>query len=142
VADPSEVECPANVVQLGRMALQASPHHLVALARRWLDCFNRQDLAGLLALYDSEAVHTSPKLRAREPQTRGEIRGRAALEAWWADSMRRLPQLRYEEQHLTAQGDRVFMEYLRTHPGEEPLTVAEVLVCRGGRIVASHVFHG
>jgi len=34
------------------------------------------------------------------------------------------------------------IEYLRTDPGDEPLEVAEVLVCRGGMIVASHVFHG
>jgi 8-oxo-dGTP diphosphatase len=142
VADPAEVPCPPNVAQLGRMALREGSDALLALARRWLDCFNRRDLEGLLTLYDEAAVHTSPKLRAREPATLGQIRGRPALRTWWADAMQRLPQLRYEVRHLTAQGERVLMEYTRTHPGEEPLEVAEVLVCRDARIIASHVFHG
>ena len=57
--------------------------------------------------------------------------------------MERLPDLRYEERHLTAMGDRVVMEYLRTNPGDEPLMVAEVLVTNdAGTIRASHVYHG
>ncbi len=47
-------------------------------------------------------MHTSPSLREREPATNGEIRGRAALRAWWADAMERLPALRYDLLHLTA----------------------------------------
>ena len=40
-------------------------------------------------------------------------------------------------------GDRVFMEYLRTNPGESPYMVAEVLVAGpDGKIRASHVYHG
>ena len=119
------------------------PTPLVALARRWLAAFNGRDLEALLSLYEESAVHTSPKLRAREPATNGEIRGVAALRAWWADAMQRLPELRYEERHLTAMGDRVFMEYLRTNPGEAPYMVAEVLVVGAtGKIRASHVYHG
>lgn len=116
---------------------------LLALARAWLDAFNARDLERLLALYEADAVHTSPKLRAREPATKGEIRGKDALRAWWRDAMDRLPGLRYEAQHLTAMGDRVFMEYVRTNPGDEPLLVAEVLVATAaGTIRASHVYHG
>jgi 8-oxo-dGTP diphosphatase len=140
VTDGAEVPCPLNVRQLVDVALHGSP--LIALARRWLAAFNRRDLEGLLALYADDAVHTSPKLRARQPETGGEVRGKAALRAWWDDAMRRLVGLEYREQHLTASGGRVFMEYLRVVPGEPDLVVAEVLVVRGGVIVASHVFHG
>lgn len=136
------VECPVNVRELGLLALAAGPVHLVSVARRWLSTFNARDLDGLLALYADDAVHTSPKLKVREPASQGMVRGKAALRAWWADSYARLPGLRYEEKHLTASGDRVFMEYLRVNPGEESYVVAEVLVVRGGRIVESHVFHG
>jgi ketosteroid isomerase-like protein len=115
---------------------------LHALARAWLDAFNGRDLDRLLGLYADDAVHTSPKLRARDPATNGEVRGKAALRAWWADSMQRLPGLRYDVRHLTAEGDRVIMEYERINPGEAPYMVAEVLVCAGGRIRASHVYHG
>lgn len=133
-------ECPENVRELVETALHGHP--LVALARRWLTAFNARDLDGLLALYEDDAVHVSPKLRDRHPETRGEIAGKDALRRWWADAMTRLPDLRYQELHLTAMGDRVFMEYLRTVPGEPDLIVAEVLVARDRRIHRSHVFHG
>jgi ADP-ribose pyrophosphatase YjhB (NUDIX family) len=142
VADPSEVDCPLNVRQLGRIALFGGGSALVALAKAWLDAFNRRDLDRLLSLYADTAIHTSPKLRARDPRTNGEVRGKAALRAWWADSMERLPGLSYEERHLTASGDRVFMEYERINPGEPSYMVAEVLVVRDGLIVSSHVYHG
>jgi len=142
VEDAGGLPCPPNVAVLVRMAREAGEGPLVALARRWLHTFNYRDLDGLLALYADDAVHTSPKLRDRHPETKGEVRGKAALHRWWRDAMDRLPGLRYEEQHLTASGDRVLMEYLRTVPGEADLLVAEVLVVRDGVIVASHVFHG
>ena len=140
VADAREVECPPNVVQL--VALARGAHPLVDVARRWLARFNARDLDGLLALYADDAVHVSPKLRDRQPETRGEIRGKDKLRTWWADAMQRLPGLRYEEQHLTAAHERVFMEYVRSAPGEPEILVAEVLVVRAGLIHESRVFHG
>lgn len=142
VADAGGLDCPGNVKELVRLARFAGEGPLHALARRWLEAFNTRDLDGLLALYAEDAVHTSPKLRDRHPDTAGEVRGIAALRGWWRDAMDRLPGLRYQPLHLTASGDRVFMEYLRTVPGEPDLVVAEVLVVRDARIVASHVFHG
>jgi 8-oxo-dGTP pyrophosphatase MutT (NUDIX family) len=142
LSDAGELDAPTNVKELVRMALSAGSSSLEAVARAWLDAFNGRDLERLLALYADDAVHTSPKLRDRKPETKGEIRGKAALQAWWADAMQRLPSMRYEEQHLVASGGRVFMEYLRTVDGEAPMLVAEVLVMKDGRIVSSHVYHG
>ena len=114
----------------------------LGIAKRWLDCFARSDIDGLLALYADEAVHTSPKIRARHPETGGFLRGKAALRAWWADAFARLPGLRYEPTGFTADDGRVFMEYVRKLPGEADLPVAEVLEVSGGLIVASRVYHG
>jgi hypothetical protein len=123
--------------------MSISTDRLLTLARTWLAAFNGRNLDGLLSLYAPDAVHTSPKLRARDPSMNGEIRGVSALRAWWQEAMERLPGLRYEEQHLTAMGERVFMEYLRHNPGESPYVVAEVLVVGAdGKIRASHVYHG
>jgi ketosteroid isomerase-like protein len=122
--------------------MSADPEALRAIARRWLDCFARQDLEGLLALYTDDAVHTSPKIRVRHPETGGVLRGKPALRAWWADAFARIPDLSYELQTLTADEERVFMEYLRRAPGEPDLPVAEVLDVTAGVIVASRVFHG
>ena len=112
------------------------------LARRWLDCFARHDLDGLIALYADDAVHTSPKIRVRHPETGGALRGKPALRAWWADAFARLPELRYELRAVTADRERAFVEYLRLAPGEPDLPVAEVFDVRAGLIAASRVYHG
>lgn len=123
-------------------ARMGDPAHLTVIARAWLDRFEQRRLDDLLALYADDAVHTSPKIRLRHPETGGELRGKAALRAWWGDAFARLPDMRYVERGLTAGGDRVFMEYVRVVPGEPELPVAEVLEVQGGLIVASRVYHG
>lgn len=142
-ADVVALDCPTNVRELVLRALVGGRHALVGMARAWLARFNARDLDGLLALYADDAVHVSPKLRARQPETQGEICGRAALATWWSDAFQRLPQLRYEERRVAADGDSVFLEYLRKVPGEADLVVAELYVVdRSGKIARSHVFHG
>jgi ketosteroid isomerase-like protein len=115
---------------------------LLAIAEAWLACFERRDLDGLLALYADDATHTSPKIRARHPDTGGLLRGKPAMRAWWQDSFDRLPSMRYVPTSLTADHDRVFMEYVRHVEGEPDMPIAEVLDVRDGLIVASRVFHG
>lgn len=112
------------------------------IARAWLQAFNAHDVDALVALYADDGTHTSPKIRALHPDTGGKLRGRGALAAWWQDANRRLPGLLYELTALTANEDRVFLEYLRHAPGEAPMPVAEVFDVRDGRIVASRVYHG
>jgi ketosteroid isomerase-like protein len=115
--------------------------HLKKTAQAWFDAFNAHDLEMLLALYDEQAEHYSPKLKVHKPETNGLIKGKPALRAWWADAFKRLPELHYELIQLTAEGKQVFMEYIRKTPGEEDLRVGEVLVIRNGKIVASRVYH-
>jgi ketosteroid isomerase-like protein len=124
------------------MTWQASPATLRRIAESWLACFERRDLDGLLALYADDATHTSPKIRVRHPETGGVLRGKAAMRAWWQDSFERLPSMKYVPTSLTADNDRVYMEYVREVAGEAPYPVAEVLDVRDGLIVASRVFHG
>ena len=118
------------------------PNDLIRVARAWLQAFNAHDVAALLALYAEDATHTSPKIRALHPDTGGKLVGHAALGKWWREANARLPGLRYEETALTADSDRVFMEYLRHAPNEAPMPVAEVLEVRAGKIIASRVYHG
>lgn len=141
VRDTAGLACPRNVEELVRMAIFGGDA-LEALARAWLDAFNARDLDRLLGLYAEDARHYSPKLKARQPETEGWVRGQAALRAWWDDSFRRLPGLRYEERAVTAGRDRVVLEYERTVPGEAPMRVAETYAVRDGRITESRVFHG
>jgi 8-oxo-dGTP pyrophosphatase MutT (NUDIX family)/ketosteroid isomerase-like protein len=142
VTSADGLEAPPNVGQLARVALAAVPAERAPLtvARRWLDAARARDVDALVGLYAEDAVHRSPKLRAKVPS--GQIGGRVALRAYWTGVFARLPQLSYTLRALIADGDRVTIEYLREVPGEPPLEVAEVLDVKAGQIVASRVFHG
>ena len=114
----------------------------LTIATHWLKAFNAHDLESLLALYDDDAVHYSPKLKLRHPETEGFFRGKTALRAWWQDALDRLPSLQYVPAALTADAERVFMEYTRHVAGEPDMQVAEVLEITDGLIIASRVYHG
>lgn len=112
------------------------------IAEAWLVAFNAYDVDALLALYADDATHTSPKIRALHPETDGKLRGKADIAAWWRGAIGRTPGLRYEKTALTADHERVVLEYVRYADGQEPLPVAEIFDVREGRVVASRVFHG
>jgi heme-degrading monooxygenase HmoA/ketosteroid isomerase-like protein len=120
----------------------SDPATLRTIAETWLACFERRDLDGLLALYADNATHTSPKIRVRNPESGGVLRGKAAMRAWWQDSFDRLPSMKYVPTSITANNERVYFEYVREVAGEPPYPVAEVLDIKNGKIVASRVFHG
>lgn len=111
------------------------------IAIKWFEAFNHHDLERLLSLYDEEAEHYSPKLKVRQPETNGLIKGKSALRQWWKESFDRLPSLHYKVIQLTPHDNRVFMEYIRKVDGEEDLHVGETLVINNGLIVASRVYH-
>jgi ketosteroid isomerase-like protein len=119
-----------------------TPEKLQSIAFKWFDAFNNHNLEQLLSLYDDDAEHFSPKLKIRKPETLGLVTGKQALRDWWQDAFDRLPTLHYKVTSLTANSDRVFMEYIRTVDGEEDMLVAEVLVVKENKIVASRVYHG
>ena len=112
------------------------------IAAEWFDAFNEKDLEKLLSLYHDNARHYSPKLKMRQPETKGMVTGKAALRAWWQDSFERLPTLQYTPVSLTENDHRVFMEYIRFVKDEPEMMVAEVLEIRNELIVASRVYHG
>ena len=112
-----------------------------AIAQHWFDAFNAHDLEKLLALYSDNAQHYSPKLKIRQPETNGLIKGKDALRLWWQDSFERLPSLRYEPTRFIADEANIFMEYIRHVDGEDNIIVGEVLEIQDGVIVASRVYH-
>ena len=113
-----------------------------SIALAWFAAFNAQNLDELLSLYDDQAKHFSPKLKIRHPETNGLVIGKEALRIWWQDAFDRLPTLHYKVTTLTANSDRVFMEYIRTVDGEDDMLVAEVLEIEHNKIIASRVYHG
>lgn len=114
----------------------------LSIAHAWFEAFNSHNLEKLLSLYDDDAEHFSPKLKIRHPETKGLLTGKNALRTWWQDAFDRLPTLNYKVTSLTANSDRVFMEYIRTVANEEKMLVAEVLEIKNNVIIASRVYHG
>ena len=111
-------------------------------AEKWFDAFNSKDLNALLELYDENAAHYSPKLKIRQPETGGFIKGKGQLRDWWKDAFERLPTLHYKPNYFISDSTKIFMEYVRSVAGEEDLVVGEVLFFTNGKIVESKVFHG
>ena len=119
-----------------------TPEKLQSIAFKWFETFNNKELEKLLSLYDDDAIHFSPKLKIHNPETQGLITGKQALREWWQEAFDTQPSLNYKVKSLTANGDRVFMEYIRTVDGENDLLVAEVLDIKENKIIASRVYHG
>jgi limonene-1,2-epoxide hydrolase len=113
-----------------------------AIAKKWMQGFNEHNVENILSLYDDNAQHFSPKLKIRKPETHGLIIGKEQMRAWWKDAFERLPTLKYDPVKFTADEEQVFMEYTRLVDGEEPMSVAEVIEIKDGKIVASRVYHG
>lgn len=114
----------------------------MSIAYKWFEAFNNHNLEQLLSLYDEKAQHFSPKLKIRKPETNGLVEGKEAMREWWKDAFDRLPTLKYQVTSLTANENRVFMEYVRSVNDEPDLLVAEVLDIRDGKILYSRVYHG
>mgnify|MGYP003552169072 FL=1 len=114
----------------------------LTIAKLWLNAFNEHNLEVLLDLYADDAQHFSPKLKIRQPEANGLIIGKDAMRAWWQDAFERLPDLVYREEQLTANNNRVFMEYTRIVGGEPNMSVAELLEIKNGKIIFSRVYHG
>ena len=107
----------------------------LSIAHKWFEAFNNHNLEQLLSLYDNDAEHFSPKLKIKKPETLGLVKGRQALHDWWQEAFERLPTLNYKVTSLTANTDRVFMEYLRTVANENEMLVAEVLEIKDEKII-------
>jgi len=110
------------------------------IAHLWFDAFNAHNLCNLLALYNDNAKHYSPKLKLHQPETNGLIVGKAALSNWWQDSFERLPTLKYEPNFILVDGNKVFFEYIRKVDGQIDSIIAELLVIENGLIIESKVY--
>lgn len=114
----------------------------LSIAHKWFEAFNNHNLEQLLSLYDDAAEHYSPKLKIKKPETSGLVKGKKALNDWWKEAFTNIPSLNYKVTSLTANENRVFMEYLRSAENENDLLVAEVLEINEEKIVFSRVYHG
>ncbi|SHF88146.1 SnoaL-like domain-containing protein [Flavobacterium segetis] len=119
-----------------------TPEKLQSIAFKWFDTFNNKELEKLLSLYDDEAVISNSQLKSLKPETNSFVSGKQALRQLWQDVFERFPSIHYKVKSVTANGDRVFMEYIISVENAEDMLIAEVLDIKEDKIIGSRVYRG
>jgi ketosteroid isomerase-like protein len=73
-----------------------SPEKNLSIAHAWFEAFNSHNLEKLLSLYDDDAMHFSPKLKIKHPETNGYVTGKESLRNWWQEAFYTIPSLQYK----------------------------------------------
>ncbi|MFD0634521.1 nuclear transport factor 2 family protein [Catenulispora yoronensis] len=63
---------------------------------RWARAWNAHDLEAVLAQFTDDAEFSSPVAAQLLPGSDGVVRGKEALRAYWAEGLRRIPDLHFE----------------------------------------------
>ncbi|MBN8829389.1 MAG: nuclear transport factor 2 family protein [Sphingomonadales bacterium] len=103
-------------------------------AARWCEAWNARDLDRVLAHFADEVVFTSPVAARIVPGSEGRITGKAALRAYWAEGLRRIPDLHFTVEHVFGGIDMAVIQY-RNQAG---VRVSEVLAFEDGLVVRGH----
>jgi ketosteroid isomerase-like protein len=103
-------------------------------AERWVRNWNAHDLEGLLAHFTDDVVFTSPVAAQVVPGSGGVVRGKEALRQYWAEGLRRIPDLHFTVEAVYAGVRTVVINY-RNHVGNP---VCEVLTFDGPLVVEGH----
>lgn len=99
-------------------------------ARLWCAAWNAHDLDRVLALFHDDVVFTSPIAATMLPDTSGRVDGKSALRIYWAEGLRRLPDLHFTIEAVFEGVGTLVIQY-RNQKGA---LVSEVLVLEQGRV--------
>jgi hypothetical protein len=97
--------------------------------REWVEAWNRRDVEAVLRHFHDDAVFSSPLAMKIVPGSDGVVRGKEALRAYWAEGLKRSPNLHFVVQAIYTGANAIVINY-RNHNG---VLVNEVLVFEGAR---------
>jgi hypothetical protein len=103
-------------------------------AEAWLKAWNRRDVDAVLAHFHDDVVFTSPVAARVMPDSKGVVRGKAALREYWRAALKTMPFLRFELVGIY-QGESVLVINYRNHSGA---LVNEVLEFEGDLVRRAH----
>jgi hypothetical protein len=103
-------------------------------AAQWLDAWNSHDLDAVLGHFAENVTFSSPMAAQLLEGSDGTVRGKAALRAYWAEGLRRIPELHFEIEALYLGVHTLAINY-RNHAGG---LVNEVLIFDGALVVEGH----
>ena len=103
-------------------------------AEHWLKAWNSRDLEAVLSHFSDDVVFSSPMAAQLCEGCDGVIQGKAALRDYWAEGLRRVPELHFEIESLYV-GVRTLVINYRNQAGG---LANEVLVFDGALVVEGH----
>ncbi|MFS0692147.1 nuclear transport factor 2 family protein [Streptomyces nitrosporeus] len=107
-------------------------------AARWQDDWNSHDLDRILAHYHDDVTFSSPMIARLTGDPVGTVRGKAALRAYWATGLEKIPGLEFEVVDVRAGVDALVIDYRNQAGGR----VSEVLVFRDGLVASGFGAYG
>ena len=82
-----------------------------AFGRDWIDAWNRHDLDAILAHYDDAVVFCSPFVVKIAGEPTGILRGKVRLRAYFAEALKKYPDLNFSELRVLAGVSSVALTY-------------------------------
>ncbi|PPE74928.1 nuclear transport factor 2 family protein [Solimonas fluminis] len=77
-----------------------SPEQAETFAAEWIAAWNSHDLARILSHYAEDFEFSSPFIVQIAGEPSGRLRGHAAVGAYWAAALQRIPDLRFERESV------------------------------------------
>ena len=111
-----------------------------SLADRWLVAWNALDLDSVLALYATEARHTSAMIRVLGSET-DTLEGRSAIGDYFRRGMETYPDLRFEPISVSTGPRTTVIEHVRHGVGPSEPTTEILATNESGLILHSRVYH-
>jgi hypothetical protein len=103
-------------------------------AEDWLTAWNRHDVDAVLSHFHDDVVFTSPVAARVMPDSKGVVRGKAALREYWCAALKTMPDLHFDIVGIY-QGESVLVINYRNQSGG---LVNEVLEFDGGLVRRGH----
>jgi ketosteroid isomerase-like protein len=103
-------------------------------SRHWAQAWNSRDLEGVLRHFHDDVVFTSPVAAQIVPGSNGMLRGKEALRAYWAEGLKRVPDLHFTVESVYA-GVTALVIHYRNQKG---ILVNEVLIFDGALVREGH----
>ena len=103
----------------------------------WLTAWNRHDVDAVLRHFHDDVIFTSPVAARVIPDSKGVVRGKAALREYWSAALEIMPDLHFEIVGLY-RGESVLVINYRSQSGGLGEMVSEVLEFDGGLVARGH----
>ncbi len=80
-------------------------------AEEWIAAWNSHDLERILAHYTDDFAMSSPMIAAVVQEPSGTLHGKAAVGAYWAKALSRVPDLHFKLTHTFVGADSLAIHY-------------------------------